>query len=199
MNPNQWYQSKSLPIQPGAIALMILMAATRFHHFGDTISLPDASLAVFFLAGLNFGGIALFATLVLEAGLIDYIAITQFSVSDFCISPAYVFLIPAYAAVWFGGRFSASFFTQSFSHLTVKFLLLVVSISLAYLISNGSFYLLSDKFSDLSWVDYTSRFMQYYPSYLKYSVFYVVLIYGLIQLVQQITLLKSEAELTKKK
>ena len=199
MNSNQWYQSKSLPIQPGVIALMILMAATRFHHFGDAISLPDASLAVFFLAGLWFGGIVLFATLVLEAGLIDYISITQFSVSDFCISPAYVFLIPAYAAVWFGGRFSASFSSQSFSHLTVKFMLLVVGISLAFLISNGSFYLLSDKFSDISWVDYTSRFMQYYPAYLKYSVFYVVLIYALTQLVRQITLLNSGTELPKTK
>lgn len=199
MNSNQWYQSKSLPIQPGAIALMILMAATRFHHFGDAISLPDASLAVFFLAGLWFGGIVLFATLVLEAGLIDYIAITQFSVSDFCISPAYVFLIPAYVAVWFGGRFSSSFSSQSFSHLTVKFMLLVVGISLSFLISNGSFYLLSDKFSDINWVDYTSRFMQYYPAYLKYSVFYVVLIYALTQLVRQITLLNSGTELPKTK
>ena len=199
MNPNQWYQSKSLPIQPGAIALMILMAATRFHHFGDAISLPDASLAVFFLAGLWFGGIALFATLVLEAGLIDYIAITQFSVSDFCISPAYVFLIPAYAAVWFGGRVSASFSSQSFSHLAVKFMLLIIGISVAFLISNGSFYLLSDKYPDTSWAEYTSRFMQYFPSYLKYSTFYVVLIYALTQLVRQITLLNSGTESPKTK
>lgn len=35
-----------------ALALMGLMLATRFHHFGDTISLPDASLAALFFAGM---------------------------------------------------------------------------------------------------------------------------------------------------
>jgi len=33
------------------IALIALMALTRFHHFGDVLHLPDASLAVFFFAG----------------------------------------------------------------------------------------------------------------------------------------------------
>ena len=197
MNLNRWYQSNSISIHPGVIALMVLMAATRFHHFGDAFSLPDASLAVFFLAGLWFGGMALFGILLIEAGLIDYIAIAHFSVSDFCISPAYVFLIVTYAAMWFGGRFSATFNNRSFSHLSVKLVFLVVSISLAFLISNGSFYLLSDKYPDTSWVEYTSRFMQYFPSYLKYSVFYAVLIYALTELVRQISLLNSDIKLPK--
>jgi hypothetical protein len=35
-----------------ASALAALRAATRFHHFGSAMYLPDASLAVFFLGGL---------------------------------------------------------------------------------------------------------------------------------------------------
>jgi len=197
MNLKLGHQTKFLPIKPGAIALMLLMAATRFHHFGDTFSLPDASLAVFFLAGFWSGGIVLFVTLLLEAGVIDYLAITQFGVSDFCISPAYVFLIPTYAAVWFGGRISATFSPHALNHLPAKIMLLVVSISLAFLISNGSFYLLSDKYPDTNWLEYSSRFMQYYPPYLQYSVFYVSLIYLLTHLVRQITGLNSESELPK--
>jgi len=34
-----------------AVALMLLMAGTRFHHFGSAVNLPDASIAVFFLLG----------------------------------------------------------------------------------------------------------------------------------------------------
>lgn len=197
MKLNQLYQFKSLSIAPGVIILMVLMAATRFHHFGDTISLPDASLAVFFLSGLWFGGMPLFVILLLEAGLIDYVAINQFSVSDFCVSPAYVFLIPTYAAVWFGGRISSTFSGHKLTDLAAKIMLLVVSISLAFLISNGSFYVLSDKYPDSDWIEYTTRFMQYYPPYLQYSLFYGVMIYGLKLLVQQITGLNSEAEVPK--
>lgn len=188
--------TNSLPaeVKPGAIALMVLMAATRFHHFGNAISLPDASLAVFFLAGLWFGGALLFASLLLEAGLIDYIAISQFSVSDFCISPAYVFLIPAYAGVWFGGRFCRRFSSQKASHLAVQFVVLIGTVSLAYLISNGSFYLLSDKFTETSWGDYTAHFMKYYASYIQYAVLYTVTIYAVIQLVLQLKLLNSREE-----
>ena len=186
--------NKILPAQlkPGAFALMALMAATRFHHFGDIISLPDASLAVFFLGGLWFGGLALFIALLVEAGLIDYLAITQFGVSDFCISQAYVFLIPTYAAVWFGGRYS-----RTFSHQVSQFASLVVSVSLAFLISNGSFYLLSGRYPDSSWAEYTARFMRYYPPYLQYTVIYVVAIYALTQLYKQATALAAEKQLPK--
>jgi len=182
----------STQIKPGIIFLILLMGATRFQHFGGTFSLPDASLAVFFLAGLWFSGKSLFGILLLEAGLIDYIAITQFSVSDYCISPAYVFLIPTYAALWFGGRYCAKISNQSLKHLPTQLVILLVCTSVAFLISNGSFYLLSDKIPDINWAEYTSRVMQYYPPYLNYCIFYVALIYGMKQLLSQITFFQSE-------
>jgi hypothetical protein len=46
MNIKRYLQADYLPIP--LIAVMIL---TRFHHFGDVLHLPDASLAVFFFAG----------------------------------------------------------------------------------------------------------------------------------------------------
>ena len=187
----------SAEIKTGAVALMVLMAATRFYHFGNSFSLPDASLAVFFLAGLWFGGVLFFTFLLLEAGLIDYIAISQFSVSDFCISPAYIFLIPTYAVVWFGGRFCKRFMGQELSQLAIQFGILIVTVSLAFLISNGSFYLLSNKYPDTSWVEYSTRFIQYYPSYITYTVFYSVLIYGLIQLVLPMKFFNSRTEIHK--
>ncbi len=197
MNLIQWQAHRTLLSQPGIIALITLMAATRFHHFGSALSLPDASLAVFFLAGLWFSGMTLFMILLLEAGLIDYLAISQFGVSDFCISPAYVFLIPTYAAVWFGGQYSKKFNDLKFSHLCIRLVVLVTTISLAFLISNGSFYLLSDKYPVLDWSEYSLRFLQYYPPYLQYAVIYVVAIYALKILLRQVLLLNSETSLPK--
>ncbi|MFZ2406714.1 MAG: hypothetical protein WAW41_16390, partial [Methylobacter sp.] len=71
MNIKQWLQAEYLPIP--LIALMVL---TRFHHFGDVLHLPDATLAVFFFAGF-YRKKALFVFLLVVAGLIDYIAIAN--------------------------------------------------------------------------------------------------------------------------
>ncbi|MDP3839272.1 MAG: hypothetical protein Q8Q54_10150, partial [Methylococcales bacterium] len=99
MNTKQWLSAQTL-----TLPLIALMALTRFHHFGDAFSLPDASLAVFFLAGLVFARRWwLLGFLLLEAAVIDYVAITHFNVSAFCVSAAYVFLIPTYAVMWFAG------------------------------------------------------------------------------------------------
>ncbi len=186
MNLNQWYQSKFFSLQTGAIALMILMAATRFHHFGDSISLPDASLAAFFLAGLWVGGWKFFVLLLIEAGLIDYVAISQFSVSDYCISPAYVFLIPTYASLWFAGRYCARFKTVQPTELMIQFGMLFAATTIAFTISNGSFYLLSGKFADLSWVEYTTRVAQYYLPYVSATLIYTVVIFALVKIVSSL-------------
>jgi hypothetical protein len=90
-----------------ALGLAALMAATRSHHFGSALHLPDASLAVFLLAGFLIASPVLFGVLLVEAGLIDYLAITQFGVSDYCVTQAYWFLIPTYAVLWYAGRFYA--------------------------------------------------------------------------------------------
>ena len=171
-------------VWPGAAALMLLMAATRSDHFGSAFSFPDASLAVFFLAGLWLGGRYLFIALLLEAGLIDYVAITQFSVSDFCVSPAYVFLIPAYAAMWLAGHWCRKFSTWTIASLTQQFAALMLATSSAFLISNGSFYLLSGRYGNASWEEYIERFALYYPPYLTSTLVYGVLIFGLVSAVK---------------
>ena len=173
-----------LAVKPGAVALMLLMAATRSDHFGSAFSLPDASLAVFFLAGLWLGGRYLFLALLLEAGLIDYVAITHFGVSDFCVSPAYVFLIPAYAAMWLAGHWRRKFSTWTIASLAQQFTALVVATSSAFLISNGSFYLLSGRYANASWEQYIERFALYYPPYMTSTLIYGVLIFGLVSAVK---------------
>jgi len=180
MTINQWLKSDYLPIP--LIALMVL---TRFHHFGDVLHLPDASLAVFFFAGFyrtGAGKNALFAFLLAMAGLIDYVAIAN-GTSDWCVSPAYVFLIPTYALMWLAGSYcSAS------KSLAVAAGLVTLAASAAFTVSNGSFYLLSGRFGDLSVAEYAVRVARYYPSYVGSALVYALA--GLI-IVRVISLLPA--------
>jgi len=170
---------KGITLQQGVLfgGLALLMALTRYHHFGDASHLPDASLAVFFLAGAFVGSAIFFPLLLLEAGLIDYLAMTVGGVSDWCFSPAYWFLIPTYACVWFGGRWAAKGHAVTFRTLVAHFAAFVLTVSVAFLISNGSFYALSSRFPDMSMMEYALRVAQYYPPYVMNAVAYVVAAY----------------------
>lgn len=153
-------------------ALALLMALTRSDHFGSALSLPDATLAVFYLAGIFTGGIMSMVVLLAEAALLDYVAITQMNVSDYCISPAYVFLIPTYAATFIAGHWSKKYTSFKVSDVSIQFALLVVSATIAFFISNGGFYVFSGKFSDLSLVEYAGRVAKYYPAYMSSTLIY---------------------------
>jgi hypothetical protein len=187
MNIKQWLQTHYL----SAIPLAALMALTRVHHFGDAFSLPDASLAVFFLAGMGISSFWFLGFLLFQAGVIDYIAITQFNVSDFCVSAAYVFLIPTYSVMWFAGRYCAKFKTMNAPELLASVGLAALATSAAFAISNGSFYLLSGRFSDLSWEQYFSGVAQYYPSYASAALIYAVAGLAVIKIAQSMTILAS--------
>lgn len=168
------------------ILLIAMMVLTRFHHFGDALHLPDASLAVFFFAGFYqasaFGKKALFGFLIALAGLIDYVAIAN-GTSDWCVSAAYVFLIPTYGVMWLAGRYCATFKTMSWFEFGMSMSLAVLAISTAFLISNGSFYLFSGRFAKLSLFDYAISFFEYYPSYLAAGLMYSLAGLGVIKLV----------------
>ena len=145
------------------------------HHFGSAFSLPDASLIVFFLSGLFFNRLPLFIFLLCEAAAIDYVAITQFGVSAFCVSPAYVALIPTYGVMWLAGNYCAKFKTLSRSEMYAQFVILFLGTSAAFLISNGSFFLFSGRYPNADFATYLSRVAMYYPPYLS-----AILIYGLV-------------------
>jgi hypothetical protein len=166
------------------IGLTLAMAATRFNHFGSASSLPDASWAVFFLGGLYLAryprtALALFTTLVLLAGLIDSYVTTMQGVSDWCITPAYWFLIPTYGSLWFVGRWFAlhhSMDSKGWGWLTLSAWL---ASSFAFFLSNASFYLVSGRVNEMTATEYVSRVSEYYVSYVSMSMLYIVLIVGI--------------------
>jgi len=162
----------------GVIAgLMLAIGLTRFNHFGSSAALPDASLAVFFLGGLYLarfsGALAIFVVLLAEAALVDYYAITVQGASDWCVTPAYGFLAVAYAAMWFAGRWVAPRHNLTVKSLLTVFATVSVASSLAFFISNASFYLFSGRYAEMTAVEYASSVAQYWGSYVAIALLYV--------------------------
>lgn len=164
--------------------LAALMAATRFNHFGTAISLPDASLAIFFLGGLYLArlarvSLAAFTVLILEAGLVDYYATSIQGVSDWCMTPAYWFLIPAYGSLWLAGRWFALRCSMEGRGLIGLALTAWVASSFAFMFSNAAFYLFSGFFASMSAVEFASRVTQYYGSYISVALLYIACAIGI--------------------
>lgn len=160
------------------VLLAVLMFATRFNHFGSAVSLPDASLAVFFLGGLYLAvsaraSIAAFIALILEAGLIDYYATSMQGVSDWCMTPAYGFLIPTYGSLWLAGRWFSLRQTMQGKGIVGLILVAWAANSFAFVFSNATFYLFSEHFAEMSAVEYAYRVTQYYGSYVSVALLYL--------------------------
>lgn len=167
-------QSKTIWI---GVALALLMAMTRFNHFGSSAVLPDASYAVYFLGGLFLGRIRgallVLALLLVEAALVDYYAINFRGVSGWCVTSAYGFLVFAYASLWFVGRWYAPRHDLTGKNLLGLFVAAVVAGSLAFVIANVSFYLLAGYFGRMSAAEYVSSVAQYYGPYVEVAVMYI--------------------------
>jgi hypothetical protein len=153
------------------LSLAAAMLATRGCHVG---ALPDASWAVFFLGGFYFSSARVFALLMTEAVAIDYVATQHFGVSSYCISPAYAFLLPAYGALWFGGRWLRAHYrgldARSFGLLAAS---LFVAVSSCYLVSNGSFYWLSGRHGEPTLSGWAANFGYWYLDFLYAPFAYV--------------------------
>jgi len=153
-------------------ALAVLMLLTRFHHFGSSVNLADASLAVFFLAGL-FLSWRWFPAFALLAAGIDYAAIALAGVSDYCVTPAYAFLLPTYAVMTFAGAWARRYRALGIADLVPLALLAVLGGVAAFAISNGSFFFFSGNFAGLSYADYLARTAHYAVPYLAWALFYI--------------------------
>jgi hypothetical protein len=159
-----------------AVGLILgaVMAATRFNHFGSPLNLPDASLAIFFLAGLYLARSIWFPIFIVEAGLMDWASIAG-GVSDWCVTAAYGFLIPTYAALWFAGRWYRRHARMEWRTLMPLVGALGLGLMTAFTISNGSFYLFSGYFTELAWSDYVRGVVGYFPAYAGYALLYTTM------------------------
>ncbi len=153
------------------LMLVAVMLATRLHHFDV---LPDASWAVLFLGGFYLRSPRAFAALMVEAVTIDYIATRHLGVSSYCLSSAYVMLLPSYAALWFGGAWARHHWNGFLPIGIMEFsATLLTSVSLCFLSSNGSFYWLSGRVPSPSLAGWLINFRCWYPHFLIVPCTYV--------------------------
>ncbi|MBI3570395.1 MAG: hypothetical protein HY082_04730 [Gammaproteobacteria bacterium] len=156
------------------IALAALMIATRGQHFPTVKQmLPSASWAVFFLAGVYLRPAWALAALFGLASFLDFAAINWQGVSDYCVSPAYIALIPAYAVLWFGGRWFAGRYSVKPVALLWLAASVLVSVFVCELISSGSFYFFSGRFAEPTLVEFANRIVKYFPTFLGSTAFWI--------------------------
>lgn len=156
------------------VSLATLMLATRGQHvLSLTQPLPDASLAIFFLAGFYLRGTWVLVVLLAEAVLIDVAAVTWGGVSSFCISPAYLLLIPAYGLLWGVGHWNGERFALGVGGLGALGSSLLAATLGAELLASGGFYLFSGRFADPSLSELWLRLMDYFPMTLGALVLYL--------------------------
>jgi len=146
---------------------MAFMLATRFHHFGDALHLPDASWAIFFIAGFYLSPLWLVG-LIIEAVAIDAVAVGWLNVSAYCLTPAYGFLLAAYGVLWQSGRWLAK--RQTLGALIGA---AGISVVLAFVMSNVSFYWLGGQVAQPNWTEFGAQFMRYMPMYLGVAWLYI--------------------------
>ena len=158
-----------------ALLLAAVLILTRGHHFPTlTQAIPSASWAIFFLAGVYLRAAWPLAALLALAATMDYAAIAWGGVSDFCVSPAYAALIPAYGTLWFAGRWYTTRYRFAPSTLLPLGLAVVAGTVACEVISSGSFYFYSGRVTDPTVMGFGRALLTYLPRSLQSVMFWVV-------------------------
>lgn len=164
------------------LALALAMAVTRvnlslFHH-----DVRDASWAIFFLAGFWLRGNVrwAFPLLMAEAVLIDYLVISHQGLNfweHYCVSAAYWFLIPSYFSLWLGGSWLARHrLGLDLRTVGLAAAALLLSWAACYLLSNGSYYWLSNTVPQpRSFAAWFANLSDWYLPYLETMSLYVAI------------------------
>ena len=93
-----------------------------------------------------------------------------------CMSPAYVFLVPAYGLLWWAGRWAG--FAQRGQLLRVP-LAILLGTSGAFVITSGSYFALSKSYATASLQSFAIQVAPELPEYLLASALYVSAGYAL--------------------
>lgn len=148
-----------------ALLLAVLMAATRIHHFGVGTIAPDASTAVFFLAGLMLASplwLVLFA--VLAIGL-DAVALGIIGVADACMTVGYWLLFAGYLALWYAGRLGRRIEKLDVFQGGRLLLLAAGGTVLFFVLSNVGYYFGGGFGESMGAAEYITRVQRYFPYY----------------------------------
>ncbi len=164
------------------LALAAALTLTRGQHFATLHSLPDASWAVFFLAGVYLrpawvlpAMLAFVWGLDFTPHLLSGASLAEIVRGDeaFCLTRAYFFLWPAYAALWFAGRWYAGRHRFAWRTLLPLTAAAFAGAAVCELFSSGGFYFFSGRFAEPTFTEFARRSLMYFPRYLQSLAFYL--------------------------
>ena len=156
------------------IFLFSLMTITRGSHLLTSISLPDASFALFLIGGMLLKKPKWFISLFILSVVIDLVTLSINSAYPIPINFGYWGLLPSYGIMWlFGSRIAN---TKSF----LKFMAFgVISTLITFVISTQTYNLLSGTFPDITISESIQTGWEYLPQSFIYTLSYLLAYWGI--------------------
>lgn len=155
------------------IGLLALMALTRTEYPGFNVIIPDASWAVFLLAGFFLRQARYFVVFSLAAWGLDIYAFRADLAAAYCFTPGYIALVFTWMALWFGGRLVNADSTRAPLLLTA---IALPTALVAFVISNVGYYLYSVYGETMTAMEYSIAVAKYLPWYEATTTAYTALI-----------------------
>ena len=160
--------------------LIFLMLLTRGDHLLTSVSLPDASFALFLIGGILLKKPKWFISLFAFSVLIDLVTLSMNITYQIPINLGYLGLLGSYGIMWLFGSHIAH--TKSFS----KFLAFsVLATLIAFLISTQTYNLLSGTFPDITIKQSIQTGWEYLPQSFIYTISYLVAYWGIQSLLRR--------------
>lgn len=150
--------------------LLFTMLLTRSHFISH---IQDASWAIFFILGFYVRSYLAFPLFWLAAFAIDLVVINVTGSGNFCFTVSYPFLIPAYAAMWFAGRWLAGHYREDWRGAIHLIGATILGVIVCQLVSSSGFYWFSGRFAEPSLSVFFTREMRFLPAYLQTTLFYL--------------------------
>ncbi|MDP2247845.1 MAG: hypothetical protein Q8J65_06905 [Nitrosomonadales bacterium] len=172
-----------------AAIIAFFMLLTRGSHVLSAVSLPDASLVLFLLGGLFLGRAAWFVVFFVLASVIDFGVAALDPWQAFCLTDGYWGLIPAYGAMWLGGRWLAKR-VDAFAPVAYAATALITTL-IAFVISTQTYYLFSGRFPNNGVMETMQYGWDYLPSYLGYTAMYFVIVWVAVRILRQFKLISA--------
>jgi hypothetical protein len=150
-----------------------LILLTRSTHLAFSVAPPDATLALMLLGGMWIRRWPGFAGLMAVAFAADCLATGSLGVPDYCLSPAYAGLVPAYLAVWLCGWWLHA--KRAHASLLIWLATMLVASLAAFAISNTFWFAFSQNFESWSVARFIAAVLPYFPAYAGPALGYVAL------------------------
>jgi hypothetical protein len=155
-------------------ALFLLLCLTRGDHLLTSVSLPDASFAIFLIGGMLLKKPQWFISLFILSVVIDLATLSINTAYQIPINFGYLGLLASYGVMWFFGLRIAN--TKSFLRFASFG---AISTLVTFVISTQTYNLLSGTFPDITIKESIQTGWEYLPQSFIYTISYLLAYWGI--------------------